>query len=154
MAAELEAAEARGFLDERPALGRLGAENGLDAALRDDRAQPAAEADVGQELDEIDAAHRGAVDEILALAAAVQPPRQRDLRERQVGPRAVVVVEDELDLAEIDRLAAGRAHEEHVVGLLRTELVRGERARGPQDRVRDVRLAGAVRADDDRDPRL
>src|SRR5262249_49043781 len=73
---------------------------------------------------------------------------------RQLRPGGVLVVEDELDLAEVDRIATRRAGEEDVVGLLRPELVRAERARGPQDRVRDVRLTGAVRADDDRDPRL
>jgi hypothetical protein len=95
-----------------------------------------------------------AVDEVLAFAATMQPAREGHLGERELGPRGVLVVEDELDLAEVDRLPAGRAREEHVVGLLRTELVRAERARGPQDRVRDVRLAGAVRADDHGDPRL
>ena len=39
------------------------------------------------------------VDEVLALAAAMQPPRDRDLAERQVGPRAVGVVEEQVDLA-------------------------------------------------------
>src|SRR5262249_20087668 len=154
MAAELEAAEPRSLLDERTALGRLRAEDGLDAPLRDDRAKPAAEAHVGEDLDEVDAAHGGTVDEVLALTAAVQAARERAWGEGQLGRGSVVVVEDELDLAEVDRLATRRAGEEDVVGLLRPELVRAERARGPQDRVRDVRLAGAVRADDDRDPRL
>ena len=154
MTAELEAAEARCFLDEGAALRRLRAQHRLDAPLRDDRAEPAAETDVGEQLDEIDAAHGSAVDEVLALTAAVQPARERDLRERQLGPGAVVVVEDELDLAEVDGLATGRAGEEDVVGLLGAQLVRAERAGRPEDRVGDVRLAGAVRADDDGDARL
>src|SRR5262249_10501939 len=128
MAAQLEPAEARGLLDERAALGRLRAEDGLDAPLRDDRAQPAAEPDVGEDLDEVDPADGGTVDEVLPLAPTVQAARERDLRERELGPGAVLVVEDELDLAEVDRLPAGRAGEEHVVGLLGPELVRAERA--------------------------
>src|SRR5437868_11283431 len=84
----------------------------------------------------------------------MQAARERDLSERQLLPRAVLVVEDELDLAEVDRLAAGRAGEEDVVGLLRAQLVGAERPRRPEDRVGDVRLPGAVRADDDRDARL
>ena len=58
MAAKLEAAEARRLLDELAPLGRLGAEHRLDAALRDDGAQPAAEADVGEQLDQVDAGER------------------------------------------------------------------------------------------------
>ena len=116
--------------------------------------QPAAEADVGEQLDQVDAAHGGAVDEVLPLAAAMQPPRDRDLGERQVGPGAVLVVEEQLDLAELDGLARRRAGEEHVVGLLGAQLVRAERAGGPEDRVGDVRLAGAVRPDHDGDPGL
>ena len=154
MAAALEAAEAGRLLDQLAPLGRLRVEHRLDAALRDHRAQAAAEADVGEQLDEVDAAHRRLVDEVLALAAAVQPARDRDLGVRQVGPRAVGVVEQQVDLAEVDRLAAGRAGEEDVVGLLGAQLARAHRAGRPEDRVGDVRLAGAVRADDDRDARL
>ena len=46
------------------------------------------------------------------------------------------------------------AAEEDVVGLLGAELGRGQRAGGPDDRVGDVRLAGAVRADDHGHARL
>src|SRR5207253_11459890 len=64
-------------------------------------------------------------------------------------------VEEELDLAEIRRrAAAGRAGEEHVVGLLRPQLARAQAAGRPEQRVGDVRLPRAVRADDDRHSRL
>ena len=53
----------------------------------------ATEADVGEQLDEIGAPHRRAVDEVLALAAAVETAHERDLSERQFGERAVLVVE-------------------------------------------------------------
>ena len=68
--------------------------------------------------------------------------------------RAVLVVEDELDLAVLGRLALAAAREEDVVGLLRPQLARRQAAGRPDDRVGDVRLAGAVRADDDGDARL
>ncbi|TMK78080.1 MAG: hypothetical protein E6G45_07480 [Actinobacteria bacterium] len=71
MVPALEAAEAGGFLDERAALLRLAREDLLDTALTDDRAHLTAEADIGEELDEIGSAHRRAVDEVLALAASV-----------------------------------------------------------------------------------
>ena len=152
--AQLEAAEPGSLLDERAPLGGLRAEHRLDAALRDHRAQAAAEADVGEQLDQVEAAHRRAVHEVLPLAAAVQPARERHLGERQVGPGAVLVVEDQLDLAEVGGLAARGPGEEDVVGLLGAQLVRAQRPGRPEDRVGDVRLPGAVRPDDDRDARL
>ena len=126
----------------------------LDLALADHRAVAAAEADVGEQLDEVGAPHRRAVDQVLALAAAVQPPRDRDLAEVELRQRAVLVVEQQLDLAEVGRRMAGRAREEDVVRLLRAQLVRAQRAGGPEQRVGHVRLARAVRADDDGDARL
>jgi hypothetical protein len=88
------------------ALDRLRVQHRLDPPLRDHRAEPAAEADVGEQLDEVDAAHGAPVDEVLPLAAAVEPPRDRDLANGELGQRAVLVVEEQLDLAEVDRLAA------------------------------------------------
>src|SRR5207248_11732538 len=97
-------AEPGGFLDELPTLLRFRGEDLLDAALADDRMHRAAEAEVGEELDEVDPAHGGAIDEVLALASAMQPAHDRQLRELD-RPVAVRVVEDELDLAMISRLA-------------------------------------------------
>ena len=107
MAASLEASEPGRFLDQRAALGRLRRENRLDLALADDRVHPLAEPEVGEQLDEVEPAHGGAVDEVLPLAAAVQPPRDRELGvvDRQ---RAVGVVEEELDLAEVRPRRASR----------------------------------------------
>ena len=154
MLAALEAPEAGRLLDQLAPLGRLRVEHGLDAPLRDDRAQTAAEADVGEQLDQVEAAHGRAVDEVLALAAAVQAPRDRDLAVGQVGPRAVGVVEQQLDLGVVGRLPVDGTGEEDVVGLLGAQLARAHRARRPEDRVGDVRLAGAVRADHHGDARL
>ncbi len=109
MPAQLEPPEPGCLLDEGPPLARLGAEHRLDASLRDHRAQSAAEPDVGEELDEVEPAHGRTVDEVLSLAAAVEPPRQRYLAEGKVGPDAVLVVEDELDLAEVGRPCGRRS---------------------------------------------
>ena len=79
MAARLELAEPRGFLQEEAPLGRLRPEDLLDLALPDDRVHAAAEPDVGEKLDEVDTANRRLVDEVLALAAALEPSRDRDL---------------------------------------------------------------------------
>ena len=153
--AALELAEPGGLLDEVAPVLRLRGEHGVDLALRDDRVHRAAEADVGEQLDEIGAPHGGLVDEVLALAATNEPARDRDLAEVDlVAEAAVRVVEHELDLAVIRRRPVRGAAEEDVVGLLGPELGRGQRAGGPDDRVGDVRLAGAVRADDHGDARL
>ena len=155
MLAPLELAEPCCLLDEMaPVLGPRG-EDRVDLALGDDRVHRATEADIGEQLDEIRSAHRRLVDEVLPLAAAHEPARDRDLAEVDlVAEAAVLVVEDELDLAMVGGGPGRRAAEEHVVGLLGPELGRRQRAGGPHDRIGDVRLAGAVRTDDDGDPRL
>ncbi len=112
------------------------------------------EPDVREDLDEIGPAHGGTVHEVLTLGAAHEPACDRDLGEVEVGPRSVLVVEDELDLAVIHGLAIAAAREEDVIGLLGAQLRRSQRAGSPDDRVRDVRLARAVRADDDGHARL
>ena len=153
MAASLEAAEPGRLLDQRPPLGRPRREDRLDLALADDRVHPLAEPEVGEQLDEVEPPHRGPVDEVLPLAAAMQPPRDGELRVVD-GQRTVGVVEEELDLAEVGRAARAAAGEEDVVRLLGPQLGRAEGAGGPADRVGDVGLAGAVRADDHADARL
>src|SRR5215831_11654282 len=151
----LELPEAGGVLDQDAPFFGLAREDLLDLALADHRAVAAAEADVREQLDEIRAPHGRAVHEVLPLAPAVQPPRDRDLAELEVLHRAVLVVEQQLDIAVVRRLtAAGRAGEEDVVRLLGTQLVRAQAAGGPEHRVGDVRLSGAVRTDHDRHARL
>ena len=150
----LELPEPGRLLHELPPLVRLGGEHRFDLALADDRVHRAAEADVGEQLDEVGAANLCLVDEVLALAAAVQPPGDRDLREVELAEAAALVVEDQLDLAGLGRSPALGTVEEDVVRLLGAQLGRRQRACRPDDRVGDVRLAGAVRADDDRDPGL
>ena len=154
MATLLELAEPCRLLHELPALVRLGREHGFDLALADDGVHRAAEPDVGEQLDEVGAANLRLVDEVLALAAAMQPPGDRDLREVELAEAAALVVEDELDLAALRRRPAFGPVEEHVVGLLRPQLGGGQGAGRPDDRVGDVRLARAVRTDDDGDARL
>ena len=114
---------------------------------------PAAEPEVGEQLDEIDAAHGRAVQQVLPLAAAVKPAGDGKLGVRQ-GPLAVRVVEEELDLAEILGRTAAAPGEEDVVGLLRPKLRRRHRPGRPDDGVGDVGLPGAVRPDDHGDARL
>src|SRR5262249_35411003 len=100
MTTPLELAETGGLLDERAPLFGLARQHRLDSALADDRADARAETYVGEQLDDVEAAHGRAVDQVLTLAAAVQPPRDRDLRVVELE-RAVGVVEEQLDLAEV-----------------------------------------------------
>ena len=153
MLALLEASQARRLLEQLTTLFGLRAEDLLDAALSDDRVHPAAESQVGQQLDQVDAPHRGAVQQVLALAAAMQPPRDGELgvRERALPVR---VVEQELDLAEILPGPSAAAGEDHVVGLLGAQLRRRHGAGRPDDRVRDVGLPRPVRPHDHGDARL
>src|SRR5205085_2978266 len=67
---------------------------------------------------------------------------------------AVRALELELDLAERGRNALARTGEEDIVRLLGAKLRRAQAPGSPDDRVRDVRLAGAVRPDEDGDARL
>jgi hypothetical protein len=113
-----------------------------------------AEADVGEELDEIGPSYRRLVDQVLALGAPDQPSGDRHFAEVELRPAAVFVVEYELDLAVVGRFSVFAAREEDVVGLLGAKLRWRERARRPDDGVGNVRLARAVRADDDGNPWL
>ena len=89
----LELAEPGRFLEQRAPLLGLRREDLLDASLSDHRAVAAPEADVGEQLDEIGTPDGRPVDKVLALASAVQPPRDRDLAELQLRELAVGVVE-------------------------------------------------------------
>ena len=88
----LELPEPGGLLDERAPVLRLRRKNLLDLALPDDRVHRRAETDIGEDLDEIGAPHRRAVDEVLTLAAAHEPPGDRDLarsRDRARSPSSL-----------------------------------------------------------------
>src|SRR5262249_56398444 len=96
----LEAPRAARLFEQLSSLLGLRAEDLLHPALADDRVHPPAEPEVGEQLDEVDPSHGGPVEQILALTAAVQAARDRQLRVRH-GTLAGRVVEQELDLAEI-----------------------------------------------------
>ena len=150
----LELPEPGRLLHERtPVLGPRG-EDLLDLSLADDRVHRRAEPDVGEDLDQVGSPHGGPVDEVLAFRATDKPARDRHLREVEVGPDAVLVVEDELDLAVLRGLAIPASRKEDVVRLLRTKLGRRQGAGRPDNRIGDVRLPRAVRPDDDGDARL
>ena len=154
MPALLELPQASSLLDEcAPILGLRG-ENRVDLPLGDDRVHRPAESHVGEQLNEVGPPHRCLVHEVLALATPDKPPRDRHFAVVKTAESAVLVVEDELDLTVIGRGPRAAAGEQDVVRLLGAKL-RGSQAAGrPYDRVGDVRLARAVRPDDDGHPRF
>ena len=141
-------AEAGGLLDEQPALAGLGRHDRLDAALRDDGVHLLAEPRVREDLEDVDEPAAGAVEAVLALPRAIEAAQDRDLPHRDVD-RAVGVVDDDLDLGRRAGLHAAAAAEDDVAHRLPAHGQRRLLAHRPQDGVRDVRLARAVRAHDD-----
>ena len=144
-------AEAGGLLDEQPAVARAGGDDRLDAALGHDGVHLLAQAGVAEDLQHVDEAAARAVEPVLAVARAVEPPEDGDLADREVD-RAVRVVEDELDLRRRARLHAATAAEDDVLHRLPAHRERRLLAHRPEHRVGDVGLARAVGADDDRHP--
>ena len=77
--AELE--DARGFLDDRPAVLGTRVEHRVELALADDHVLLAADARVGEQLLDVEQAARRAVDHVLRLTGAEQHAGDRDLGE-------------------------------------------------------------------------
>jgi hypothetical protein len=107
-------AEAGGLLDEQPAVARTRRDDRLDAPLGDDGVHLLAQTRVAEDLEDVDEPAARAVEPVLAVARAVQPPEDGDLADREVD-RAVRVVEDELDLRRRARLDAAAAAEDDVL---------------------------------------
>jgi hypothetical protein len=102
-----------------------------------------------QVLDVAQPAHAG-VEQILALAGAVQPSGHRDLAPRDL--QAAVVIEDEADLGHPDHLPGSGAVEDDVFHFAAAEGLGALLAKGPADGIGHVGLAAAVRTDDTGDP--
>ena len=145
-------AEPRGLLDQQPALARLGGDDLRDPALGDDGVHLLAQARVAHQLEHVGQPALRAVDPVLALARAVEPAHDRDLRQRQVD-RAVAVVEHDLDLGLGARLHAVRPGEDDVLHRLAAHRDRRLLAHRPQHGVGHVGLARPVGADDHRHAR-
>ena len=121
----LEPPEPGGLLHERAAFLGLRREHRLDLALPHDRVHRRAEADVREQLDEVEPADGGA----RLTRYWPSPPRCRrrtiETSENSTASAAVLVVEEQLDLAPRRRGAVARAREEDVVGLLGAQLATG-----------------------------
>ncbi len=123
------------LLDDAATVFRARIEHGIDLALADDHVLLAADAGVRQQVLEVEQPARGAVDGVLALAAAEQDAGERDLVEldRQQPRR---VVEREADLGAAERRPLLGAGEDDVVHLLRTDRLAAPARRAPRRRRR------------------
>ena len=121
-----------------------------DVPLLDDRVAARADARVEEEVADVAQAARRLVDQVLALARAVEASPDLDLAEAGVGLRcpAVGVVEREDDLGHRDGSALLGAGEDQVFHRATAQVARVLLAHHPAQRVDDVRLAAAVRPDD------
>ena len=144
-----ELRDARRLLEEGAAVLRTAVEDVLHAVLADDAHAVVADARVGKELVDILEAAAGAVDEVLALPAAVEPARHRHLAEVH-GQRAVVV-ENQRDLRDVQRTPLRRAREDDVLRARAAQVADVLLAEHPAHGIRDIALAAAVRADNRRD---
>ncbi len=141
------------LLDDRPAVLGAGVEHGVELALADDHVLLAADAGVGEQLLDVEQAARGAVDHVLRLTRAEERPGDRDLGELD-RQQAGGVVDRERYLGPAEGGPLGGAGEDDVVHLAAAQRPGPLGAEHPGHRVDDVRLPGAVRADDDADAGL
>jgi hypothetical protein len=141
--------DARRLLDDRAPVGRLRREDLADLALLDDRVGLRAEPGVHEQLVDVAQATHLAVHQVLGLAVAVEPPRDRALG-AAVGAVAVEAGDLEVHLGHLQRLAAGAAVEDHVLHGRAAQAPGALLAEHPVDGVRDVALPAAVRAHDAR----
>ena len=144
-----ELRDARCLLEEGAAVLRTAVEDILHAVLADDAHTVVADTRVGKELVDILEAAAGAVDEVLALPAAVEPARHRYLAEVH-GQRAVVV-EDQRDLRDVQGTPLRRARENDILRARAAQVADVLLAEHPAHGIRDIALAAAVRADNRRD---
>jgi hypothetical protein len=154
----------RGFFDQHPPFGRPRRQDLADLPLLDDRVRLDAEAGVHEQIVDVTQAADLSVDQVFALARSIQPAAdlhvardQRLIVEEEVGRRIGRrrrhgnlrdVGELETHLGRRRRLARVAAVEDHVFHAIAAQALGALLAEHPGDRVDDVALAAAVRADD------
>ena len=141
------AAGAGGLFEDGPALLGVGGQDGVDAALLQDRVTPAAQTRVEQHVLDVLQAAAGAVEQVLALTVLVQTPRDSDFR-AAAFQLLLLVVEHQGHLGHLQGRAAGRALEDHVGHARTPHGGRAGFAEHPAHGVHHVGLAAAVRTDD------
>ena len=139
-----ETGNARRFLKHVAPVGAAGGDDLRDAALADDGIAVAPEAGVHEQGVDVLEAHGLFVDIVLALSTAVIATGEHDLRAVGIED-AGGVVDDERDLRVAHGPALLRAAEDDVLHLAAAQGLGALLAHDPEDRVGDIRFAGAVR---------
>ena len=146
--------DAGGLLDEAAPVLRARVEHRVQLALADDHVHLAAETRVAQQLLHVEQPAGG-----LPLIAYSLPPLRNSVREIVTSEYSIGSAPSELSIVELhlgapERTARGGAGEDDVLHLAAAQRLGALLAHHPGERVDDVRLAGAVRADDAGDARL
>ena len=146
------AGDAGRLLEDGPPLPWVRGEDGVDPALLEDGVAPAAHAGVEEQVLDVLQAHPRAVDEVLALAARVEPAGDRHLgapvREGGLARGRVLVVQDHRDLGGAHGGSARRALEDDVRHPRAAHRGGTGLAEHPADGVHHVALPAPVRSDD------
>ena len=146
----LELHDADGLIEEVTTLLRLTGEDLVDLALSDDGVAVLTDTGIVEKLVDVLQTTLGSVQHVLGLARAVEATGNRDF--------VVIDVQDAVRIIEGDRhkgraLRAAKlcAGEDDILHGASTQLLHLLLTEYPAHRVGDVRLSGAVRADDARD---
>jgi hypothetical protein len=145
--------DARGFLDEPPALFRARVKHGVELSLAHDHVHLPPEAGVAQQLLHVEKPAGVTVDGVLAAAVAEQGARDRHLGvvDRQ---RAIRVVDGEDDLCTTEGTLRRSPGEDHVFHLAAAQGLGTLLPHHPGEGIDDVGFARAVRPDDAGHPLL
>src|SRR5712691_6015040 len=143
------------FLDEDAALPRLGRQHVVQPILIHEGVGLGVDSRPREQILHVPQAARALVQQVLALARAVEAARHADLAPRDVEvPReAAVIVEDEADLGQSHGLPRGRAMEDDIFHLVPAEGLGTLLSQGPANGVGDIRLAASIRSHDARHSR-
>ncbi len=149
LAALLVLGDAGGLFQVDAQVFRARLDDLADHALLDDRVAARAQAGAEEQVGDVAAPALGAVEVVVAAAVAADQALDRDFVERGVlaGDGVVGVVEDQLDRGLRDRLAPGRAGEDHVGQRIAAQAAGRALAHHPAHRIDDVGLAAAVGPD-------
>ena len=149
--APLVATDPGHLLEQRAALFRPEGEGLVDHPLADEQERVVGKVGAVEQVDEVAQTDPLLVQEVVVLAAPVQPAAE--LEDAEVDRKQTVgVVEDEGHIGHAEGLALLRAGEDHVLGLAAAQgpALLAER---PAEGVGEVALARPVRPDDRADPR-
>ena len=128
---------------------RLGGEHVIQLVLIHHRVRARIRASSGEEVENVPQARDATVEQVFALARAVEPTAHRDLTPRH--RQRSLVRERQLDFGEAHRLARRGAVKDQVFHATAAQRFRALLAERPTHRLRDIALAAAVGADDSRD---